>query len=87
MTNKKIIHFILTRFLIEFYKINDFHKKIYKKDYILNGIRVMKKYLIPSLENQSCKNFIWLLTVGNKVSIKYIESLLKLNNSFKMKII
>ena len=47
----------------------------------------MKKYLIPSLENQSCKNFIWLLTVGNKVSIKYIESLLKLNNSFKMKII
>ena len=54
ISNKKIIHFIITRFLIEFYKINDFDKIIYKNEYILNGFRVMKKYLIPSLENQRC---------------------------------
>ena len=87
MANKRVIHLILTRFLIEFYRINDFHKKIYKKDYILNGIRVMKKYLIPSLENQRCKNFVWILTIGNKANIKYVESLLNFNNSFKMTII
>ena len=41
----KIIHFIITRFLIEFYKAYGFPKKMYNEDYIPNGIRVMKKYL------------------------------------------
>ena len=87
ISNKKIIHFIITRFLIEFYKINDFDKIIYKNEYILNGFRVMKKYLIPSLENQRCKKFIWILTIGEKNNISYIESLLNFNSSFEVKIL
>ena len=47
----------------------------------------MKKYLFPSLENQSCKNFTWILTLGNKANISYIKSSLDLNYSFKTIII
>ena len=81
-SNIKIIHLIMTRFLIEFLS-KSFSKNLYKKDYILNGIRVMKKYLFPSLYNQSCKNFIWILILGNKANLTYIKSLLNLNNSFE----
>ena len=86
-SNIRIIHLIITRFLIEFYKLNEFPKKIYREDYIQNGIRVMKKYLFPSLENQSCKSFIWILMLGNKANITYVKSFLNFNNSFESKII
>lgn len=85
ISNIKIIHIIITRFLLFFTK--EFSKILYKEDYILNGIRVMKKYLLPSLENQSCKNFIWILILGKKANISHIESLLNLNNSFESKVI
>ena len=85
--NLRIIHFIITRFIIEFWKINNYHKKIYTKDYIINGIRVMKKYLIPSLEYQSCKDFIWILMLGNRVNLSDIENLADFNTSFKYKIL
>jgi len=83
----RIIHLIITRFLIEFYHRNEFPKKLYSDDYISNGIRVMKKYLVPSLENQSCKNFTWVLMLGDKANITYVKSLLNFNNSFEMKVI
>ena len=84
-SKKKIIHLIMTRFSMPV--LNRFKNIIYKEQYILNGIRVMKKYLIPSLENQSCKNFTWILIIGNDANITYIKSLLNLNNSFKLKIL
>jgi hypothetical protein len=73
--------------MIEFYKPFRFTKKIYKKEYIQNGIRVMKKYLFPSLQNQICKDFIWMLKVGDKANIAYIKSLLNLSLPFKSVII
>lgn len=78
-----IMHLIITRFLTEFFHANEFPQKMYSKDYIQNGIRVLKKYLIPSLENQSCKSFIWILMVGEKANINYIESMLNIKSSFK----
>ena len=48
---------------------------------------VMKKYLFPSLENQSCKDFVWVLLIGNKANITYIKSILDFNNSFKYNIV
>lgn len=83
----KIIHLIITRFMIEFWPYGNFASKIYTKEYIINGIRVMKKYLFPSLENQSCKNFIWVLKIGDKANITHIKSLIKLNNLFESVII
>ena len=56
--------------MFEYNFLTNFKKIIYKRDYILNGIRVLKKYLIPSLENQSCKKFTWILLLGDKANIK-----------------
>ena len=48
----------------------------------------MKKYLFPSLENQSCKDFNWILMLGNKANMTLVKYLLDLtNNSFKSEII
>ena len=47
----------------------------------------MKKYLFPSLEAQSCKNFIWILKLGDKANITFVKSLLDINNSFESKVI
>lgn len=73
--------------MIEFYKKDGFPKKIYTNKYIINGIRVMKKYLFPSLQYQSCKDFIWMLRVGNKANITYIKSLFNFYLPFKSIII
>ena len=82
----KIIHFIITRFLVEFTP-NALKNILYTKDYIMNGIRLMKKYLIPSLESQNCKNFSFILMVGSKVNISFIKTLIGFNNSFSTYII
>ena len=83
----KIIHLIITRFMVELWRLPSFYTKIYTEDYILNGIRVMKKYLIPSLENQSCRQFIWILMLRDKVDIAYIKSLLNFKGLFESNII
>ena len=86
-TNIKIIHLVMTKFLIDYFFKNDFPKRMYTKEYVLNGIRVMKNYLFPSLENQSCKKFKWILMLGDKANITYIKTLLNFNNSFEMDIV
>ena len=42
----------------------------------------MKKYLFPSLENQSCKKFIWVLKIGDKSNITLIRSILNFDLNF-----
>ena len=86
-SNIRVIHLIITRFLIVSYSQYGFPNKLFREDYIPNGIRVMKKYLFPSLENQSCKNFTWVLMLGDKANITYIKTLFNFNNSFEKKII
>ena len=86
-SKKRIIHLIMTRFSIPISFLHNFKRIIYTKKYILNGIRVMKKYLIPSLEKQSCKNFTWILITGNEINITFVKSLINFNNSFKKDII
>jgi hypothetical protein len=71
----------------EIHGLNGFDKLIYTKEYIENGIRVMKKYLIPSLEYQSCKDFIWMLSIGDKANITHLKLLLNFKRSFKLVII
>jgi len=45
--NMRIVHLVLTRFLMDLHNKNkkEFLELIKTKEYILNGIRVMKKYL------------------------------------------
>ena len=83
----KLVHFIITRFLIHLTTEADFKKNLYIDKYFLNGLRVMKKYLLPSLENQSCKDFIWIIMIGDKANITLVKSILNFNCSFHYKII
>lgn len=87
ISNVKIIHIVITRFLTPFKFPKDFDKMIYNGEYIKNGIRVIKKYLLPSLEKQICKDFTWLIVTGNKNNINNIKSLLNLKTSFNWEII
>ena len=88
-SSQKIIHFIITRFLLDIIDFKpDFpQNKIYDIEYVKNGIKLMKKYLIPSLEYQSCKNFIWIIMVGDRVNLKNIIPLLNIKTSFQKMVI
>ncbi len=82
ITNKNIAHFLITRFLLKFRRI-----VLFDENYIRNGIRLMKTYLFPSLESQLCKNFTWLLAVGDDANITHIKHLINFNNTFNYEII
>jgi hypothetical protein len=81
----RIIHLVITRFIVELNKYNEFTKDIYSKEFIMNGFRVMKKYLLPSLESQSCNDFIWVLLIGNKANITLIERNINFNIHLNIK--
>ena len=88
--NIRIIHLIITRFLINSFSKEfprKFRNRSYNDSYIQNGIRVMKTYLLPSLENQSCKNFTWIILIGAQANITQVNALLNFNNSFEKEII
>lgn len=82
-SNIKILHIIITRFLVKFSPNSKFNINFHKISYIQNGIRVLKKYLLYSLNAQTCKDFIWILMLGDDANITYVKSLLDLNNSFE----
>ena len=86
-SNIKIIHMIITRFFMELNNLNYFKDIMSTEEYAQNAIRVTKKYLLPSLENQSCKKFIWILMIGNYTNITYVKSLFNFNNSFETEVI
>ena len=86
-SNLKIMHLIITRYMFEYNYLTNIKNIINNKDYILNGIRVLKKYLIPSLENQSCKKFIWILLLGDKANKMFIKQLLDINNLFQTELV
>ena len=83
----KIMHLIMTRFQFEIHSNKELTKLLYKKNYIENGIRVMKTYLINSLENQSCKDFTWVLILGSEANLTYIKSFLDEEYPFEFNII
>ena len=85
--NIRLIHLVITRFSMEFGPDFYFNKIIYTEEYIKNGIRVLKKYLIPSLENQRCKNFTWIIKIGDKADMTRIKDLFDFNTSFDIKIV
>lgn len=72
---------------MEVTKNKKYIKLLNSEKFLKNGIRVMKKYLFVSLENQSCKNFTYILLLGNKFNITYIKDLLNLNTLFESNVI
>jgi hypothetical protein len=47
----------------------------------------MNKYLIPSLNSQLCKDFIWVLMIGEKLNITFVKSNLNSNILFQYEIL
>ena len=86
ISNIKFKHLIITRFMMEL-NIKNYNEKIYTDNYIQNSIRVLNKYLLPSLGNQTCKDFTWILKIGDKANKSLIYSLLSFNSTFKFEII
>ena len=84
--NLKIIHIIITRFMLEFGDNFKYIKNM-NKEYIQNGFSVMNKYLIPSLNSQLCKDFIWVLMIGEKLNITFVKSNLNSNILFQYEIL
>ena len=84
-SNLKIIHVITTRYL---FNIKPNYTEFMKsEEYTQNAIRVLNKYLLPSLENQRCQDFIWIFMVGDLGNISYIKSKFNFHNSFKTEVI
>ena len=82
----KIMHIIITRYLLGNIKKN--YVKFMKSDnYTRNAKRVLYKYLLPSLEHQKCKDFIWVFMLGKEANISFIKTFFNFHNSFETKII
>lgn len=62
----KIKHIIATRFLCFEGNLGD---KVLSKEYIDMGLRLMSNYLIPTLENQTNKNFELVVLVHQKLNL------------------
>ena len=80
------MHVIITRYLLGNTKKN--YVKFMKSDnYTRNAKRVLYKYLLPSLEHQKCKDFIWVFMLGKEANISFIKTFFNFHNSFETKII
>lgn len=69
----KVKHFIITRFLTNC-KMS-LGNKVFEKETIDCYLEMFKKYLIKSLENQTNKNFEFIICIHQDVNKKYIQDL------------
>lgn len=65
-----INHFIITRFNIPFFKKEGW-ERIFSEDYLDERYRIFEQYTVPSICNQSDKNFVWLVLFGEATPQKY----------------
>ena len=57
------------------------------EEFAPNAKRVLNKYLLPALERQKCKDFIWVLMIGNQADLSYYKSFFNFHNSFKSELV
>lgn len=78
----RIKHLIVTRFLCN--SNMSLGDKVFDKDIINEGLRLLNTYLIPSLENQTNKNFTLVLLIHDKANEENIG--FNMSTSFDVKI-
>lgn len=85
MENKLYKHFVVTRFF------NDdtmrLGKRVFDKDVLDKGIYLLKKIVFSSLNNQTDKNFEWIILIHENVNKEYIKPLYDLKADFPIHII
>lgn len=81
----KVRHFVITRFLCNS-KMN-LGDRVFDKDMIENGVRLLTTYLLPSLKAQSNMNFEWIILVHKNTSREYLKPLYEIDAPFPIRIV
>lgn len=67
------LHFILTRFNIKIFKADKTGKSVQTKEWLDKRFELFEKYCLPSVMNQSDKNFCWVILFDKDTPIEYKE--------------
>jgi len=65
-------HYILTRFNLGLYTTNP-HKIADPDQWMQHRIALFRKYTLPSLQDQTCQDYTWLLGFDPETPNKYLE--------------
>ncbi len=66
-----IQHFILTRFNIRIWTQDKNGKAVRTKDWLKHRFDVFEKYCLPSIANQTCKDFEWIVLFDSETPLEY----------------
>ena len=58
---KKLSHFILTRFNLLLWNKDKKGNKVRSKSWLEHRFALFEQYCLPSIENQTCQNFEWIV--------------------------
>lgn len=72
---ESIQHFILSRFNIRIWTQDKNGKAVRTSDWLKHRFDIFEKYCLPSIANQTCKNFEWLVLFDSKTPAEYKEKL------------
>ena len=71
-------HFILTRFNLKMpdsYHKDKFGNSTQDEEWLENRFELFEKYCFPSIQNQTCKDFIWLVLFDIDTPKKYLNKI------------
>lgn len=66
-------HYVLTKFNLGLYSNPDKRIKIKPDVWMEHRFQLFEKYTLPSMVNQSCQNFSWLLLIDKQTPKRFID--------------
>ena len=70
--NHRILqHFILTRFNLHLWRKDKSGSAVRTREWLENRFGLFEKYCLPSVSNQTCKNFEWIVLFDSKTPERY----------------
>lgn len=70
---KECMHFILTRFNIRLWTRDKQNHKTYTESWLNERFGLFEKFCLPSVRNQSCGNFLWIVLFDEKTPESYLR--------------
>lgn len=81
----KIKHFIITRFLCN--NFNHTNEELFSDEWLNNGYKLLTNHFIPTLENQTNKNFEMIFLIHNEIPIEKVQMLNTIETTIKFHIL
>lgn len=75
MNYPKIEHYIITRFNMPWVKDEKHKSKGLDSDYLRERFDIFDRYTVPSVKNQTCKNFKWLVIFDSRTPKEFIDKI------------